>query len=123
MFHRVSLCVLLLVLSTKDMVFAQPPETVSLVGKNVQTSDTKAVGILLVLNGQKWSKLESSNHYFNTKSGVYKMIAINVVILRDPTNTTRIGELDNLTPSAAKKGDTGTGGSDETGIAFTWEVQ
>ena len=98
--------------------------TVSIVGKNIDTSDAKTVGITLILASNKWTKAEpgNDNHFFTTKNGVYVQVAPNLVILRDQNNKTRIGQLNPLTPAGAKKGDRGTGKSDEAGIAFSWDV-
>ena len=98
--------------------------TVSIVGKNIDTSDTKTVGITLILTGNKWTKAEpgNDNHFFTTRSGLYVQVAPNLVILRDGNNRTRVGQLNPLNPASAKKGDHGTGKSDEAGIAFTWDV-
>jgi len=106
-------------------VLADSTGTVSMVGKNVDTSDSYTVGITLVIADKTWSKAEPGDrsHFFTTKRGIYVEIAPNVVVLRNADNTKRVGELDAIIPSQAKKGDKGQGKSDESGIAFTWEVQ
>jgi hypothetical protein len=105
--------------------FADNTGTVSIVGKNVDTSDPDTVGITLSLATKTWTESEPGNrhHYFNTNGGVYIKVAPNLVILRDKDNKTRVGQLNPIEPDNAKTGDTGTGKSDESGIAFTWEVK
>jgi len=105
--------------------FAENTGTVSIVGKNVDTTDPHTVGITLSLATKTWTESEPGNrhHYFNTGGGVYIEVAPNLVILRDQDNKTRVGQLNPIEPDTAKRGDTGSGKSDESGIAFTWEVK
>jgi hypothetical protein len=99
--------------------------TVSIVGKNDDTSDTKTFGLTLVLADKTWIESEpgSATHFFKTKKGVYVQVAPNLVILRDQGNNKRVGELSPLNPPTAKKGDKGRGKADEAGITFHWEIQ
>ena len=105
-------------------VLADDTGTVSIVGKNVDTTDPDTVGITLVLGTKKWTESEPGDrhHFFTTKGGIYIQVAPNLVILRDKDNTKRVGQLNPIEPDKAKKGDKGTGKSDESGIAFNWEV-
>jgi hypothetical protein len=104
---------------------ADTTNTVSLVGRNVDTSDPNTVGITLSIATGTWSESEPGNrhHFFKTDKGKYFVVAPNLVILRDQNNTVRVGQLNPIQPQTAKKGDVGTGKSDETGVAFSWEVK
>lgn len=77
----------------------------------------------LLPNDMKWSKSESegASNIFKTKHGSYAVLSPNLVILQG-ANDARIGVLDDLIPGLAKKGDNGTGKSDECGLALSWEV-
>jgi hypothetical protein len=99
--------------------------TVSLVGTNDDSTDTKTCGLMLVLADHKWQEFEpgNDNHYFTTKKGIWVQIAPNVIILRNQDNSKRVGEIDQLNSATAKKGDKGPAKSDEKPITFHWEVQ
>jgi hypothetical protein len=107
------------------IALADSTGTVSIVGKNVDTTDPHTVGITLFVATTTWTESEPGNrhHFFSTSGGVYVKVAPNLVILRDKDNKTRVGQLNPIEPVTAKAGDTGTGKSDESGIAFTWEVK
>jgi hypothetical protein len=99
--------------------------TVSLVGRNDDTSDTKTFGLMLVIADHTWREFETANatHYFVTKKGIWIEIAPNDIVLRDEKNTKRVGEVTQLNTAKAKRGDKGPGKAEETGITFHWEVQ
>jgi hypothetical protein len=108
--------------------------TVSIVGKNVDTSDTGTFGLMLVLADSTWRVFEpgARSHFFKTKSGKYVSVAgtKTVFLCNTPDLTSCVknkdsqaGNLSALTPSSAKQGDHGNGFAEETGIAFTWDVK
>ena len=99
--------------------------TVSLVGRNDDTTDTKTFGLMLVVADHTWREFEpgNRNHYFVTKKGVWGEVAPNLIILRNEDSSKRVAEVTQLNTKNAKKGDKGPGKADETGITFHWEVQ
>ena len=108
--------------------------TVSIVGKNVDSSDSNTFGLMLVVADKTWKVFEPGgrSHFFKTKSGKYVSVpGTNTVFLCNTQDVTscvknkdsQAGNLSPLTPSSAKKGDHGSGFAEETGIAFSWEVQ
>lgn len=104
-------------------VAADDTGTVSIVGKNKDTSDPKAFGLTLVIANTTWIESEPGNatHFFTTKRGSYVRIN-NVVSLLDGSKK-EVGRLNNIVPDSAKKGDTGNGDAEESGIVFQWEVK
>lgn len=82
-----------------------------------------SAGLQLLPNNMKWSKAEpgGASDIFKTKSGSYAVLSPNVVVLQG-ANDVRVGVLENLVPGLAKKGDKGSGKSDECGVVLTWEV-
>lgn len=119
---RVILCFLLLA-TVGLSVTADNTGTVSIVGKNEDTSDPKAFGLTLVIASTTWTESESGNatHFFSTKKGSYVRVN-NVVSLLDGAKK-EVGRLNNIVPESAKKGDNGNGRAEESGIVFHWEVK
>jgi hypothetical protein len=98
-------------------------ETVSILGRNLDTSDRKTVGITLNLNDQSWQKSELRDHYFRTPRGKYKVApSTNIVTMHPPAGTTVVGQLLDLVPETVRPGDKGQGQAVETGISFNWEI-
>jgi len=107
--------------------------SVSIVGKNVDSSDPKAFGLLLTLASKAWQEFEpgSATHFFVTKRGIYVYVpGTKTVLLCNTTDLgaciknkdSQAGQLLPIDPSSAKKGDHGTGEAEESGIAFSWNV-
>lgn len=107
--------------------------TISIVGKNVDSSDPKTFGLMLTPATKVWQEFEPGNatHFFKTKRGVYVYIpGTKTVFLCNTTDLgaciktadSQAGQLLPIDPSSAKKGDHGTGEAEETGIAFSWSV-
>lgn len=126
--------VLILTLVPAVPRFADDTGTVSIVGKNVDSSDTKAFGITLVLADKRWIETEpgSISHFFQTKKGKFVFVPGTNTVFLCKTETVlncaqmtnaQAGQLIPINPSSAHKGDTGTGQAEETGISFKWEVK
>ena len=107
--------------------------SVSIVGKNVDSSDPKTFGLMLTPATKAWQEFEpgSSTHFFKTKRGVYVYVpGTKTAFLCNTTDLgaciktkdSQAGQLLPIDPSSAKKGDHGTGEAEETGIAFSWNV-
>jgi hypothetical protein len=109
--------------------------TVSLVGRNIDSSDTKTFGLLLVLADNTWQEFEPGydTHFFKSKKGIYIYVGTSntVYICRENTVGDCAAKPDSQAgqlimtggPSSAKKGDTGNGHAEESGIEFSWVVQ
>jgi hypothetical protein len=108
--------------------------SVSIVGKNVDSSDPKTFGLMLTPATKAWQEFEpgSGTHFFKTKRGVYVYIpGTKTVFLCNTTDLgacikikdSQAGQMLPIDPSSAKKGDHGTGAAEETGIAFSWDVK
>jgi hypothetical protein len=122
-FGKLILIALVLAATVVCVVAADDTGTVSIVGKNQDTSDPKAFGLTLVIANTTWTVSEPGNamHFFTTKRGSYVRIN-NVVSLLDGAKK-EVGRLNNIVPESAKKGDTGNGRAEESGIVFQWEVK
>jgi hypothetical protein len=120
---RVVMLVLATTLLFRIGSVADATGTVSIVGKNIDTTDGKACGLTLIIAGTTWTEAEAGNdvHFFKTKKGSYVRIS-NVVSLLD-SNKKEVGRLNNIVPESAKQGDKGNGYAEETGISFSWEVK
>jgi hypothetical protein len=107
--------------------------TVSIVGKNVDSSDSKTFGLMLTLATKAWQEFEpgGATHFFKTKRGIYVYVpGTKTIYLCNTsdlgaciqTKDSQAGQLLPIDPSSAKKGDHGTGEAEETGISFSWSV-
>jgi hypothetical protein len=97
-------------------------ESVSLV--LVTDGERKYYAGLTLYKNNSWVESEAggASNVFTTKRGLWSR-AVNVVTLFKNDNTTRVGQLRDLLPENARKGDTGGGSSFETGLNFRWTVQ
>ncbi len=122
-FYRTVFAISTIALLVGTMSLADDTGTVSIVGRNVDSSDEKAFGLTLVLSNKTWTEAETGNatHFFKTKKGAYVQVN-NVVSLQD-SNRKEVGRINNLVPESAKRGDNGQGHAEETGITFDWEVK
>lgn len=120
---RLVLVPLLMAATLGSAVTADNIGTVSIVGKNEDSSDPKAFGLTLVKANITWTEAEPGNatHFFTTKKGSYVRVN-NVVSLLDGTKK-EVGRLNNIVPESAKQGDNGNGRAEESGIVFHWEVK
>jgi len=129
-----SLLVLVFVLAAARTGSADNTGTLSIVGRNVDSTDAKTFGLTLVLASKTWTVAEPGNesHFFKTKKGGFIYVpGINTLFLckkqdvlhcaQEPDS--QAGQLIPLNPSSAKPGATGTGKVEETGIAFKWQVK
>jgi hypothetical protein len=97
--------------------------TVSMVRKNVDSADPKTVGIMLVVSSMTWKAFEAQDHYFPpSKSGPYKVISPNLVILRNTDDSQRVGQLNPIIPGQAKPGDTLSATLDVSGFSLSCTV-
>jgi len=103
---------------------ASADEFVSIVAKDT-TDPGKSCGITLYPATKTWTESEVGNakHFYKTKKGKYQVApAPNITELLD-ANGTIAGNLENLNPETAKKGDKGHGKGFETAVVYDWEVQ
>lgn len=127
------IAILAILLSSAPLATGDDTGSVSIVGKNVDSSDPKTFGLMLTPATKAWQEFEtgSATHFFKTKRGVYVYVpGTKTVFLCNTTDLgaciktkdSQAGQLLPIDPSSAKKGDQGTGEAEETGIAFSWNV-
>jgi hypothetical protein len=112
---------------------SDPTGTISIVGKNVDSSDPKTFGITLFLDSKTWRESETGNmsHFFTKKHGVYIAPAQTKTVYLCNTDTVldciskkdqQAGQLRNLVPNSVSSGAHGDGDASASGIEFNWSV-